>query len=130
MLRWGQPTWVLFDSMTEGYPVGRLIYGPTGTRVEIDDRTLSHLKLVVLTKLRRGEGFAFSWDWGVENGSGRNTVWLHPAVGLEFEFDGSREASLNKLWLEELMNSANSGGGLHVLSEHDRSGTNETPTIY
>ena len=110
--------------------MGRLIYGPTGTRVEIDDRTLAHLKVVILTKLRRSEGFAFSWDKGVGNGSGRDTMWLNPAIGLEFEFDGSRESALNKLWLEELMASANSGGGLHILPEHDRTRSNETPTVY
>ncbi|MCU1556900.1 MAG: hypothetical protein JWN09_895, partial [Microbacteriaceae bacterium] len=30
--------------------MGCLIYGPTGTRVDIDDRTLAHLKVVILTK--------------------------------------------------------------------------------
>ncbi|HEX4443691.1 MAG TPA: hypothetical protein VHZ81_08990 [Galbitalea sp.] len=110
--------------------MGSLIYGPTGTKVEIDDRALAHLKVVILTKLRRGEGVSFSWEKGTEQGSGRATIWLHPAIGLEFQFDGSRPASLNKLWLEELMTSANSSGGLHVLPEHDRTKSNEVPTIY
>jgi hypothetical protein len=110
--------------------MGSLIYGPTGTKVDIDDRTLAHLKVVILTKLRRGEGVSFSWDKTMEQGSGRDTMWLHPAIGLEFQFDGSRQASLNKLWLEELMASANSSGGLHVLPEHDRTEKNEVPTIY
>jgi hypothetical protein len=57
-------------------------------------------------------------------------MWLNPAIGLEFQFDGGREASLNKIWLDELMSSANSGGGLHVLPEHDRGPTSEVPTIY
>jgi hypothetical protein len=110
--------------------MGCLIYGPTGTKVNLDDRTLAHLKVVILTKLRRGEGFAFSWDKGLEQGSGRDTMWLNPSIGLEFQFDGSRQASLNKAWLEELMASANSAGGLHVLPEQDRSPHNEVPTIY
>jgi hypothetical protein len=110
--------------------MGYLIYGPTGSRVDIDDRTLSHLKVIVLTKLRRGEGFAFSWDKGTDYGSGRSTVWINPSIGLEFQFDGSREAALNKVWLEELMVSANSGGGLHILPEHDRTQSSETPTVY
>ncbi|MEJ1229751.1 MAG: hypothetical protein WDM88_02535 [Galbitalea sp.] len=110
--------------------MGRLIYGPTGARVEIADRELAHLKVVIITKLRRGEGFAFSWDLGTDRGGGRGTVWLGPAIGLEFQFDGGREASLNKAWLEELMVSANSGGGLHILPEQDRTKTNEVPTIY
>ena len=110
--------------------MGRLIYGPTGAHVEIDDRALSHLKVVMITKLRRGEGFAFSWDKPVSDGSGRATIWCHPALGFEFEFDGGREASLNKVWLEDLMVSANSSGGLHLLPEHDNTDTNATPTVY
>ncbi|MDQ1546874.1 MAG: hypothetical protein QOH69_1778 [Actinomycetota bacterium] len=110
--------------------MGRLIYGPTGTQVDIEDRTLAHLKVVILTKLRRGEGFAFSWERGTARGGGRDTMWLNPAIGLEFQFDGGREASLNKVWLDELMASANSGGGLHILPEHDRGPANDVPTIY
>jgi hypothetical protein len=110
--------------------MGRLIYGPTGTRVDIEDRTLAHLKVVILTKLRRNEGFAFSWERGTDGGGGRDTMWLNPSIGLEFQFDGGREAALNKVWLEELMASANSGGGLHILPEHDRTPSNEVPPIY
>jgi hypothetical protein len=110
--------------------MGSLIYGPTGTRVEINDRTLAHLKVVILTKLRRGEGFAFSWDRGADQGSGRDTMWLHPSIGVEFQFDGGRPPSLNKVWLDELMTSANSGGGLHILPERERTKSNEVPTIY
>jgi hypothetical protein len=110
--------------------MGCLIYGPTGTRVDIDDRTLAHLKVVILTKLRRGEGLAFSWNRGPEQGGGRDTMWLAPSIGVEFQFVGGRPASLNKVWLDELMASANSSGGLHILPEHDRIPTNEVPTIY
>jgi hypothetical protein len=109
--------------------VGQLIYGTTGTVVEIEDRTLAHLKVVMITKLRRAEGFAFSWEEALANGSGRSTIWMHPSVAVQFKFYGTRQPS-NKLWLEELMNSANSSGGLHVLPEHDRTRENEVPPIY
>jgi hypothetical protein len=110
--------------------VGQLIYGTTGTVVEIEDRTLAHLKVVMITKLRRAEGFAFSWEEALANGSGRSTIWMHPSVAVQFKFYGTRQPSMNKLWLEELMNSANSSGGLHVLPEHDRTHENEVPPIY
>lgn len=110
--------------------MGQLIYGSTGTVVDIDDRTLAHLKVVMITKLRRSEGFAFSWDEDLANGSGRSTVWVHPSVSLHFKFYGTRQPAMNKLWLEELMASANSSGGLHILPEHDRTTENEVPPIY
>jgi hypothetical protein len=110
--------------------VGQLIYGSTGTTVEIEDRALAHLKVVMITKLRRGEGFAFSWDEELKDGSGRSTVWVHPSVSIHFKFYGTRQPSMNKLWLEELMTSANSSGGLHILAEHDRTAENEVPPIY
>ncbi len=110
--------------------MGQLIYGAVGTIVEIDDRALAHLKVVIITKLRRNESFAFSWDEELASGSGRSTIWLHPSVGIQFKFYGTRQPSMNKLWLEELMNSANSSGGLHLLPEHDRTAANEVPPIY
>jgi hypothetical protein len=57
-------------------------------------------------------------------------MWLNPSIGLEFQFDGNREASLNKAWLDELMASANSGGGLQVPPEPERTPSDEVPTVY
>lgn len=112
--------------------MGQLIYGSNGTVVEIEDRALAHLKVVMITKLRRSEGFAFSWDEELKNGSGRSTIWIHPAVSVQFKFYGTRQPAMNKVWLEELMSSANSGGGLHILPEHDRddASANAVPPIY
>jgi hypothetical protein len=110
--------------------MGQLIYGATGTVVEIEDRALAHLKVVMITKLRRNEGFAFSWDEALKDGSGRSTIWVHPSISVQFKFYGTRQPSMNKVWLEDLMSSANSSGGLHVLPERERTEANEVPTIY
>lgn len=96
--------------------MGKLIYGTSD--IEIDDRTLAHLKIVMLTKLRRNESFAFSHVNSVAAGSGRLTVWMNPAVPLEFHFHGSRSPELNREWVEALLSSANSPEGLRVLPEH------------
>jgi len=97
--------------------MGTLIYGQGQCELEIDDRTLAHLKVVMLTKLRRNESFAFSWAHGVENGSGRSTVWIHPTIPLEFRFYGSRIPSLNRDWVERLLQTANSAEGMRVVPE-------------
>ncbi len=96
--------------------MGRLEYGFTGLVVEIEDRPLAHLKVVILSKLRRHEGVAFTWEQG---GGGRSTIWLHPAIPLRFVFVGSRPAVLNEKWLEELAVQANSTGGLRLSRERE-----------
>lgn len=98
--------------------MGKLIYGPGRREIEIDDRVLAHLKIVVLTKLRRNESFAFNWSHDVDSGSGRSTIWLHPAIPVEFFFYGSRPAELNREWVEALLHAANSAEGLRILPEH------------
>lgn len=96
--------------------VGRLHYDRIVT-VTVDDRALAHLKLVIATKLRRGEGFLFSWDKSVEEGSGRGSVWMSSASILYFEFDGGSRPRINREWLEMLAQTANGNGGLTIVPE-------------
>lgn len=86
-------------------------------QVHFDDRLLAHLQLVITTKLRRGESFTFSWKTDAAEGGGRTTIWLHPAIPLLYEFQGSRQPSINRLWLDELMASADTVTGLQVIPE-------------
>jgi hypothetical protein len=97
--------------------VGQLRYGTPAEGIEIDDRALAHLKIVMLAKLRRHEGFPFSFELEASAGGGRSTVWIAPGVALQFKFDGSRQPAINKAWLEELMLSANAVDGLRILEE-------------
>jgi len=39
--------------------MGRLIYGARGMHIEVEDRLLAHLQAVVVSKVRRNEGFMF-----------------------------------------------------------------------
>lgn len=97
--------------------MGYLHYGDHGTAVEIGDRALAHLQVVIIPKLRRGESFAFSWIEPTSTGSGRNTIWVHPMVTLRFKFAGSRPPSINPAWVAELAHLVNSDGGLRCTSE-------------
>jgi hypothetical protein len=95
-------------------PVGTLYYGDSGTPVEVEDRALAHLKIAITTKLRRGESFMLSWRHGPDQPRGRSSLWLHPAIPLRFVFEEVEAGELSREWIEALMRSANSGGGIQL----------------
>ncbi len=97
--------------------MGTLYYGDSRFAIPVDDRTLAHLKVVIINKLRRGESFTFSWTKSRGEGHGRSTVWIAPSLPLHFEFDGNTAPTLNRRWLEELSLVASSGTGLVTLDE-------------
>jgi len=99
--------------------MGRIRYDATST-VEFDDRVMAHLQLVIGQKLRRNESFWFSWSNPVGSGSGRVSIWVHPAIPLEFTFSGNRNPTINRAWVEELILVANSPTGLRVVDEPGR----------
>ncbi|GAA0433496.1 ATP-dependent DNA ligase [Leifsonia naganoensis] len=88
-----------------------------GHETEFDDRTLAHLHLVVINKLRKGQSFAMSWRDTPQDGGGRTSVWVHPNSRVRFHFIGSRAVALNRQWLAQLAESADSSRGLIVYRE-------------
>jgi hypothetical protein len=95
--------------------MGRFIYDSAGTSVDIDDRTLAHLRIVIMNKLRRSESFMF--DVEVGDGSGRRSFWMHPSVPLQFHFFGLRQPHINRAWIESLMHAASGPSGLTIVPE-------------
>ena len=85
--------------------------------VEFDDRILTHLQVVIVQKLRRGESFLFSWRNAIEVGDGRSSAWMNPAIPLYFKFTGGHTPTLNPEWIAQLTRSANSSQGLIATSE-------------
>ncbi len=98
--------------------MGTIYYGGAATPIHIEDRALAHLKVVIATKLRRGESFTLSWRHADDEPRGRTTVWLHPSIPLRFVFDDPEPAMLSREWIEDLANSANSSGGIMLVPEH------------
>ena len=96
--------------------MGKLTYEGT-VKVDLDDRTLAHLMLVIGNKLRRGEPFHFSWRDDASIGDGRTTIWIHPRCSLVYKFYGSRMPQLNSAWIDALAYTANSQSGLYVVPE-------------
>lgn len=100
--------------------MGKFIYGATAVSVELEDRVLAHLRVVMMTKLRRNESFMF--DVEVGGGNGRRTFWIHPSVPVQFHFFGSRQPRLNREWIEEMLRVAGSTTGLAIPPEPTSSG--------
>ena len=72
--------------------MGVLSYG--GTDYPFGDRLLSHLQVVITTKLRRRESFALSW---VPDGDGgREALWMDNGLPIRFRYDESTVAPLNR----------------------------------
>lgn len=101
------------DQADYGFPVGKLVYGSGNRSFDIEDRTLAHLRVVVMNKLRRGEPFMFHHSEPHVTCS----VWMHPAVPIVFHFSGSRQPSVNREWVEALMQEASSANGLRIVPE-------------
>lgn len=103
--------------------MGTIYYGGSATPIHIEDRALAHLKVVIATKLRRGESFTVSWTHPADQPRGRSTLWLHPSIALRFVFDEPVAPELSREWIEELANSANTSGGILLVAEHFDTGS-------
>jgi hypothetical protein len=96
--------------------MGKFVYEGT-VKVDFDDRVLTHLMVVIGTKLRRGESFFFSWRDDASTGHGRTTIWLHSQASMVYKFYGSRRPPLNPAWIDALAYTANSTSGLYLVPE-------------
>ncbi|RZS64483.1 hypothetical protein EV187_2870 [Agromyces ramosus] len=92
--------------------MGVLIYN-RGDPIEIDDRALAHLQVVIIDKLRRGEHFALT----LPDGHHVLTSWVSPRSAIEFIYRGNRRPSLNHAWLEDLAGEAGATGILTLVPE-------------
>ncbi|MFF2052201.1 ATP-dependent DNA ligase [Leifsonia sp. NPDC058194] len=104
--------------------MGKLVYAGT-TEIGFEDRVLAHLQIVIGLKLRRKEGFIFSWRDEQGVGDGRSAIWVDPAIPLLFRYSGGRQPKINKSWLEQLTISSNSAAGLQLTEEIGALGADE-----
>ena len=70
--------------------MGTIYYGGSATPIHIEDRVLAHLKVVVATKLRRGESFTVSWQHPDGETRGRSDA-PDPPIPLHEPCLGNRE---------------------------------------
>ena len=94
--------------------MGLLFYGPSERPIRIPDRVLTHVKVVVAAKLRRGESFTMSWRHPEEDEGGRSTLWIEPSIPLRFVFGTAEPEALDPVLLQTYANAANSSSGLTI----------------
>ncbi|WP_214465489.1 DUF7882 family protein [Microbacterium flavescens] len=99
--------------------MGQLFYDDSPEPIEIDDRLLAHLKVVVFAKLRRREPLTLSWAHSPEAPGGSSTLWVHPSIPLRFIFDTPERPELNREWLRVLAASANLTHGIQLARDDD-----------
>ena len=96
--------------------MGTLHFGPNCTTASIPDRTLRHLQIVMVAKLRRSELFTLTLS-GEELESGNMTAILcAPSAFFEFEYERPVD-DLNTRWIEVLTVEAATPRGLSILPE-------------
>ncbi|WP_336644628.1 DUF7882 family protein [Microbacterium sp. USHLN186] len=94
--------------------MGTLHYGATGDPIEMPDRILAHLKVLISTKLRRSESFSLSWDHIVDGAVERSSIWLHCSIPLQFQMDAEAASKLDRAYLQELADAANTSNGVII----------------
>nr|WP_218857185.1 hypothetical protein [Leifsonia soli] len=77
------------------------------------------MQIAISTKLRRGENFFLTWPVPAELGSGRHTVWVDNGVPLHIFFSGSKVPTLNKDWIEAMIQTASRASGMIVMEESE-----------
>jgi len=95
--------------------MGKFFYSTAVSSFEIDDRTLAHLRIVMMNKLRRSESFMFNLE--TNDGGGTRSFWINPAIPIQFQFFGGRTPRINRAWVEELMVTASGPKGLWITPE-------------
>ena len=98
--------------------MGHITYD--GNTIDFDDRTLTHLQIVIVQKFMKQESFLMSWKDSLAVGDGRASIWLSPTIPLYFKFHGSRVPAVNPEWLLALGKSADNSTGLIVTDENGK----------
>jgi hypothetical protein len=94
--------------------MGTLYHGAARTPIKVDDRLLAHVKVLIVSKLRRNEPFLLSWTEPASAGHGGASVWIHPDVDLIFRFEDPKPPDLEKAVLEALSTESIGATGAHI----------------
>ncbi|HEY0373489.1 MAG TPA: hypothetical protein VGC94_01765, partial [Amnibacterium sp.] len=88
-----------------------------GRDFDFEDRLLAHLEMVIGQKLRRGESFLMTWVPADRPEAARCAIWIGSGIPIFWEFAAADDHPINRDWIEHLLQSASSTGGLLVTPE-------------
>ena len=91
--------------------MGTFRYGQAGAVLELDDQTLDQLRVVIVMKLRRSEGFLLSWD---DPDGAPTSVWLNSSIPMTFEFGAPIASPPDRAILEKMMEASFHAAGLLI----------------
>ncbi|MDQ1123655.1 DUF7882 family protein [Microbacterium trichothecenolyticum] len=91
--------------------MGKLFYGSDPKPIDIDDRLLQYLQVVLSTKLRRSESFTITWT-DTEAEHARTTLWIQPSISLRFHYASAEAERLSGGYLRQLADQAALSSGL------------------
>jgi hypothetical protein len=92
--------------------MGFLVYDDT-REVAMEDRTLAHLQIVMIDKLRRNEKFAVN----LRSDRALVSIWVSTCTPMMFVYEGNRHPAINHAWVELLAGEAGLTGVLEILPE-------------
>lgn len=96
--------------------MGSFEYASPECYCTVDDRTLLHLQIIIIDKLRRGEHFAFRCDEpGAPGGS--TTFWMAPHIPVRFVYTDPVCPAISREWLNDLARAALTVDGVHLVAE-------------
>jgi hypothetical protein len=95
-----------------GFLVGYLLYDKS-REIEVDDRVLAHLQVVIVDKLRRRESFAIN----LRDDGATVTMWVTVSTPIQFIYAGNRQPRINGAWVQLLAGEASLWGTLELLPE-------------
>jgi len=96
--------------------MGHFVYDSTDRPFEVEDRVLLHLRVVIMTKMRRNEPFMMKLD---TPDRGDRWFWIHPSIPVQMRFHGSRQPALNMAWIDQLMKNSSNSNGFVISPEPD-----------
>lgn len=94
--------------------MGRLIYRPDQT-FDIDDTLLVALRVVLMNKLRRREGFMLHLP---APRGGRSSLWVSPHVPVMLQFYARFPPRVDRALVAEMMQEASEPDGLTLFHEN------------
>jgi hypothetical protein len=99
--------------------MGTLVHGYCTTAIQVEERKLAHIKIVVSLKLDRGQSFFLSWSSLPAEGSGRISLWISASTPLQFRFTSLQRPEINRQWIEYIMTNSYGPRGAIIVQEDD-----------